>query len=346
MKIKLIFYFLILIFIPISACSRESPFYKGEMLFDKVAKFPSCHASFIIELPNKDLFVVWYAGTRESAKDVAILGSRLIYGKSDWTKPEIVADTPNYSEGNPVLFVDKNKRLILYYMTMYGRGWTTCKIKSKISTDNGYTWSEEQIFRDELGWMVRNHLLVLNNGDIIFPMYDEMAWSSVFMYSNDNLKSWKKTSILKSTPGNIQPTTVQLKNGNLLSLMRTGRVRNKKNYLWKSISFNNGRDWTEPQPTVIPNPNAAVDMVMLDNGNIVLAYNDSFNRRTPLNLTLSEDEGKTWKYSRAVETDEGEFSYPSITQTKDGKIHLTYTYRRIRIKHVVVNEGWIKNTPK
>jgi len=346
MKIKIIFYFLILIFIPISAYSREGPFYNGEMIFDKVANFPSCHASFIIELPNRDLFVVWYAGTRESAKDVAVLGSRLIYGKSDWTEPEIIADTPDYSEGNPVLFIDRYNRLLLYYMTMYGKGWTTCKIKLKISKENGYTWSNEEIFRDEFGWMVRNHLLVLNNGDIIFPMYDEMAWSSVFMYSSDNLNSWKKTSILKSTPGNIQPTTVQLKNGNLLSLMRTGRDRNEKNYLWKSISLDNGRNWTTPELTKIPNPNSAVEMVMLDNGNIVLAYNDSFNRRTPLELALSEDEGKTWKYSRAVETDEGEFSYPSIIQAKDGKIHLTYTYRRIRIKHVVVNEEWIKNTLK
>ena len=312
------------------------------MIFDKVENFPSCHASFIIELPDKDLFAVWYAGKREKAEDVAVLGSRLIYGKSEWTKPEIIADTPKHSEGNPVLFLDKQKHLILYYATMYGNGWTTCNIKSKISTDNGYNWSREKVFREEFGWLIRNHLLVLNTGDIIFPMYDERVWGSVFMYSGDDGKSWNKTSILKSKPGNIQPAIVRLKNGNLLSLMRTGKRGAEKSYLWKSFSFNNGKEWTNPESTAIPNPNSAAEMVTLNNGNIVLVYNNSFNKRTPLTLTLSEDEGKTWKYSRPVETEEGEFSYPSIIQTKDGKIHLTYTYKRISIKHVAVNEEWIK----
>jgi len=313
------------------------------MIFDRNENFPSCHASFIIELPNRDLFAVWYAGRREGAEDVAIFGTRQIYGKGGWTEPEIVADTPNYSEGNPVLFVDKNKRLILYYMTMYKKGWTNCKIKSKISLDNGHTWSEEKIFREELGWMIRNHLLTLKNGEIIFPMYDERVWGSVFMISDDNGKSWRETSVLESTPGNIQPTTVQLKNLTLLSLMRTGGKRQNKKYLWKSISSDNGKYWTDPELTTIPNPNAAAEMVMLNSGNIVLTYNDSFNKRTPLNMALSEDDGKTWKYSRAIETEEGEFSYPSIIQTNDGKIHVTYTYKRFSIKHVVVNEEWIKN---
>lgn len=93
-----------------------------------------------MELPNRDLFAAWYAGFYEKAKDVAILCSRLPYNSTIWTKPEVLADTPDKSEGNPVLFVDRKKILWLFYVTMYGSEWTTCKIKCKRSTDNGFTW--------------------------------------------------------------------------------------------------------------------------------------------------------------------------------------------------------------
>ena len=82
-------------------------------------------------------------------------------------------------------------------------------------------------------------------------------------------------------------------------------------------------------------------MVRLLDGSIVLAFNDSFHSRTPLNVALSTGEGDTWPYIRTLETIKGAFSYPAIIQTHDGKIHITYTNDRVNIKHVVMNKDWI-----
>ena len=92
----------------------------------------------------------------------------------------------------------------------------------------------------------------------------------------------------------------------------------------------------------LPNPNCGVDMVRLHSGNIALVYNDTPRGRTPLTVALSTDEGKTWGYKRDLETEEGEYSYPAVIQTRDGGIHITYTYRRISIMHVEIDEAWIR----
>lgn len=112
-------------------------FYRSEVIFERYAEAPSCHCASIVELENKDILAVWYAGSREGARDVAIYGSRLKYGSEKWSRVEMIVDTPNLPEGNPVLFRDSNNVIWLFYVTMYGRGWETCKIKYIVSEDNG-----------------------------------------------------------------------------------------------------------------------------------------------------------------------------------------------------------------
>ena len=38
----------------------------------------------------------------------------------------------------------------------------------------------------------------------------------------------------------------------------------------------------------------------------------------------------------------GEYSYPALIQARDGRVHVTYTWRRERIKHVVVDPARIE----
>jgi alpha-L-rhamnosidase len=83
-------------------------------------------------------------------------------------------------------------------------------------------------------------------------------------------------------------------------------------------------------------------MITLKNGHVVLAYNHNNSReRTPLNIALSMDEARSWRATRVLESGKGPFSYPSLCQTGDGHVHVTYTYRRQFIKHVELNEAWI-----
>jgi len=59
--------------------------------------------------------------------------------------------------------------------------------------------------------------------------------------------------------------------------------------------------------------------------------------RTPLNVAISKD-GKTWSAALVLEDSPiSQYSYPSVVQTKDGLVHIVYTWRREKIKHVVVD---------
>lgn len=75
-----------------------------------------------------------------------------------------------------------------------------------------------------------------------------------------------------------------------------------------------------------------------------------------MTLALSEDDGKTWPYQRNIAEGSGyaltnnskdkknkEFSYPSVKQTLDGNIDVTFTYFRQSIAFVETTEDWIKN---
>jgi predicted neuraminidase len=88
--------------------------------------------------------------------------------------------------------------------------------------------------------------------------------------------------------------------------------------------------------TELPNPNAGLDGVTLKDGRHVLVYNHATRGRTPLNVAISRD-GNNWQQVATLETQPGEYSYPAVIQTRDGKIHVTYTWKRQRIKHAVLD---------
>ena len=312
--------------------------YSAEKIFERITNYASNHGSTIVELPNGDLLAAWYAGSREGAKDVAIFTSKSRLGSDHWMYPKMVVNTPNCSEGNPVLFVDANGQTWLFYVTMYGNRWTECKVYYRKSNTMGKRWeSERGVLRDELGWMTRNKPLYLSNGEILLPVYDERSWHSMVMISGDGGETWNTYGDLSSPKGVIQPTVVQRGDGSLLMLMRS-----RDGEIWRSTSDDLGRNWKAAQPTNLPNPNCGVDMVRLHSGNIALVYNDTRRGRTPLTVALSTDEGETWGYKRDLETEVGEYSYPAVIQARDGGIHITYTYRRINIMHVEIDEAWIR----
>ena len=107
------------------------------------------------------------------------------------------------------------------------------------------------------------------------------------------------------------------------------------------VSRDQGETWTAAEPTVLKNPDSGISMIPLANGHWVIVYNDSETSRTPLSIARSTDEGRTWEEPLKLEANPGEYSYPSVLQTADGKIHVTYTFRRYGIKHVELNEDWL-----
>jgi len=311
--------------------------FERHFIYETDAQRPECHACTLVEVPSGDLLCAWYAGTREGASDVAILASRGLRALPRWRGPEVVADTPGKPDGNPVLFVDQWGHTRLFYVTIEGDDWKSAVLKTAKSEDEGRTWEEPVVLDEPPGTMPRNKPLLLDEQTILLPLYDETTWRSFVYISTDRCESWHRSGWIEAPTGCIQPTLFPRSDGTLVALLRD---RAKKN-VWRSESTDGGKTWSPCEATSLPNPNAAVDAVLLDTGNVVLAFNDTRERRTPLSLAWSRDGGLTWPVKLDLETEDGEFSYPAIIQDTAGLIHCAYTWRRKAIAHVTLDEAWL-----
>jgi predicted neuraminidase len=124
------------------------------------------------------------------------------------------------------------------------------------------------------------------------------------------------------------------RDGNLRMVCRATRRIGK---ICSSISKDGGKTWEPAKPIDLPNPNSGIDAVNLRNGDVVMVYNHTDNSRRQINVALSKDGGDSWEKKLTLEDESGEFSYPAVIQTKDGMVHTTYTWKRERIKHVVID---------
>jgi predicted neuraminidase len=107
-------------------------------------------------------------------------------------------------------------------------------------------------------------------------------------------------------------------------------------------SADRGVTWSELKATTLENPNSGIDAVGLADGRIVLVYNPSNSKRTPLSVAVSDD-GSNWRRFLDLETEPGEYSYPAVIQAADGSLHVTYTWKRQRIRHVEIPLSEIAN---
>jgi predicted glycoside hydrolase/deacetylase ChbG (UPF0249 family) len=172
---------------------------------------------------------------------------------------------------------------------------------------------------------------------------------SLLVISDDNGDTWKVSEPIVGR-GNIQPTLLRKKDGTIVAYMRDsgdapGRV-------FKSTSKDNGYSWNPALKIEIPNPGSSLAAISLNDGNWVMVYNNTESGRNRLAISLSDDEGETWKWTNYLENeapDKGGFSYPNVIQTADGMIHVSYSYHlpnEKTIKHAWFNEAWIKETPQ
>lgn len=328
-----------------TATSAKASGLLHEQIAPPTKRFPRCHCSCIVEVPSGDLLACWYAGEDEARPDVALLLARKPKGAKTWKEPEVVADEPGKPEGNAILFVMPDGVLWLIYGVIHGKldgppgpgvRWATLDVRCRTSKDEGRTWSDIRVLEKGLGTVVRNKPIVLDNGDVIFGVEYKDEHSRFWITSNCG-RTWHVTGPVAGVQ-NEQPTLIQRKDKSLLAYLRPGFNA----YIAKTESFDHGRTWSKATLTTLPNPYAAVDMVKLRDGRVVLAFDKSMTRRTPLTLALSEDEGRTWPYKRDLITERGEFSYPAIIQDSHGLLHVTYTHDRDWIGHFCLSPDWIK----
>lgn len=365
------------------------------------------HSSSLVELPGGDLLVVWYNGSGErTADDVKVEGARWSKRTGKWSTRFLVADVPNFPDCNPILWLDPQQRLWLFWPTIIANEWHTALLQYRVTKDypapgklvrwedGGSILFDPQNFEPRvrevlepllanatedraktylteilkragdkyfrrMGWMPRNHAIFippssrLPQGRYILPLYSDGYDFSLVAYSDDEGKTW-----LGSEPmvggGAVQPSVVRRKDGTLVSYFRDNGPPPKRVLI--SESTNDGFSWTPARDTEILNSGTSVEVIALKSGEWLMVNNDTERGRHSLALSISDDEGKTWKWTRHAELDKREekassFHYPSVIQAADGQIHLTYSLflnhipagePRKSIKHARFNVEWVK----
>jgi len=331
----------------ISGCNKTTDWKKGilaeEFIYEK-APFPSCHAATIVETPT-GIAVAWFGGTYERNPDVGIWFSRKVEDK--WTSPVEVAngvmnDTLRFPGWNPVLYQVPGGDLLLFYKV--GPRPDNWKGVMKTSSDGGITWSKPDSLGKDIIGPVKNKPVLLENGTLISGSSTEGdGWKIHLEISADKGKTWELIGPISDakTYEAIQPSVLNHGNGKLQILCRTRNA-----VVAESWSKDYGRTWTLLQATQLPNNNSGTDAVTLKDGRQLVVYNHvktpinaKKGYRTPLNVAISDD-GIVWNASLILEDSEiGEYSYPAVIQSSDGLVHIVYTWRREKIKHVVIDPG-------
>jgi predicted neuraminidase len=319
--------------------------------------FGNCHASTLTLLPGGRRLAAFFAGTREGAGDTAIWLAES--DGTDWRPPVRTVAEPGLAHWNPVLLAEGDDVRLFYKVGADVHHWTTRIVRSP---DGGRSWSppEPLVAGDTAPrGPVKNKPVVLADGTWLAggSIESDRAWDAFADLSTDRGRSWTRVEVpfvhhagggitagadvwnglaedalWESDPGRaftwdgvIQPTVWESRPGSVHMLLRSTRGR-----IYRSDSTDAGRSWSVARPTRLPNNNSGIDLVRLDDGRLVLAFNPvsgNWSRRTPLSLTVSEDDGESWSPPFDLEDRPGEFSYPAIVA--DGRrIHVTYTADR------------------
>ena len=320
---------------------------QAEFVFES-APFPSAHASTIADTRD-GLIAAWFGGARERAPDVGIWVSRRVGGR--WTAPVEVAngvqpDGTRHPCWNPVLFEASAGRLLLYYKI--GPSPAEWWGMERSSGDGGQTWSEARRLPAGILGPIKNKPVRAADEAIVAPSSTESTgrpsqWRVHFERSTDAGATWTKSAPAPAADGlemnAIQPSILTHPGGRLQAIGRS-----KSGRIFETWSSDSGRTWTPLGRTALPNPDAGIDAVTLRDGRHLVVYNHTTKGRTPLNVAISRD-GKTWEAALVLEREPGEYSYPAVIQSADGLVHVTYTWKRERIKHVAFDPATLKPVP-
>ena len=339
------------LFSGVPAVAAAAPFVVSEQFTYDTAPYPSCHASTIAETSAGDLVAAWFGGTHERNPDVCIWFARMVDGK--WTEAVEVAnglqeDGTRYPTWNPVLFQPLGGDLHLFYKVGPNpRDWWGMVMTSP---DGGVSWSQAKRLPEGILGPIKNKPIALDDGTWLSPSSTESSetgWTAHIEITRDQGKTWEIAGPISRGVGldAIQPSILQHPDGVLQILCRT-----KQGTVGMAWSYDGGLKWTDMAATELPNPNSGTDAVTLKDGRHLIIYNHSGHMpersgkgvRYPLSLAVSHD-GIIWKRLQDIETEplpDG-YAYPAIIQSSDGLVHITYTYGRKQIKHVVVDPSRI-----
>ena len=322
------------------------------------------------------------SGQQDKSDDVRIGGGRMPAGATTWEPTFVMKDTYGVSDNNPCMVIDAQQRLWLIHATLLGvpqETWGSALVRYHVSSDyagagppkwdfenilvphpTGFpepdsadggnlgvrvhsraleAWLEEP-YKSRLGWMPRAHPLILRDGALLLPLANENAMVGAMAFTRDGGASWTMSALVPGR-GIEQPTVVEYPDGAMTAFFRNDHPQHR---ILRTDSADGGMTWTPLVPTDLPHPGSGIEAVLLKNGSLLMIYNDTEqDPRDRLAVSISEDRGQTWPWTRHLENTPGDrFDYPSLVEAADGTLHASYSYNLKTIKHVHFNETWVR----
>ena len=318
---------------------RFSGLIREEFIFQN-APHKECHASTLAQT-SRGLVAAWFGGTKEKNPDVGIWSS--YHDGKRWSSPRQWADGLQHKKlrypcWNPVLYQpEANQPLMLFFKVGPNpREWWG---ELMLSHDRGRSFQPAQRLPEEIDGPVRSKPIRLKDGTLLCPSSTEHDDEWRFHFEKLNDGKWSRFEPQKQLFQVIQPTLLTHPGRRIQALYRS-----KHGAIITNESKDGGESWSPLKKLGLPNNNSGIEALTLADGRHLLLYNhlggqgnNGWGKRHAIHLAVSDD-GIVWKALAVIEkAKEGEFSYPAMIQTKDGLVHMTYTWNRKRVKHVIIN---------
>ncbi len=334
-----------------------APHYSAQDVSSGATRF--AHAPTAIELADGRLRAFWFGGSREGATDAAVYSATFAPDNDAWGAEATVV-TPALLQrdlnrlvrkvGNPVVARDGHNRLWLFVVSVAVGGWSGSSISVLVSDDDGATWGRARRLITSpffnLSTLVKGAAFLYADGSIGLPVYHELVgkFGELLRISPSGEVLGKQR--LSTGRYSLQPVVVPRAPAEAIGFMRYAGAAPNRVLAFETVDA--GRHWSAPVKTELPNPNAAVDALRLEDGALLLAFNNTESNRNDLSLAYSRD-GRAWRVIHRVEyavpSADGkttEFSYPRLLRARDGTFHLLYSVGKGAVRHVRFNGAWLR----
>jgi len=339
--------------------SADEPLFKTQ--FVSAGKTKAVHCATAVEISGGRLLTFWYGGTHERDPDICIYSSIFDPQECKWTSARLLITRKDAQQdlgrqikflGNPVVIKDEDAKLWLFYVSVSLGGWSGSSINMTTSSDEGKTWAPSRRLITSpwvnLATLVKGAPFLFEDGTIGLPVYHEFIGKFGELLRLDRDGNIIRKTRLSWGRDALQPVIVPMTQKTGVGFMRYSGKTLPRLLLVRTAD--GGATWSYPVKVAVPNPNAAVASIRLENGAILLIHNNDGDLRCDMTLSYSEDNGNTWRDIYEFEKEEGEncqdhspgFSYPYIIRTQNGDFHLLYSWNSTHIKHVQFNLRWVK----